>query len=376
MQTSFSSVICVADMNITRTLDQCLADLALPEVFVQRAKQISLVDGSGFLGLRPVTKLEESRALIYRFYVPSEFEEGVMRYVAEATDLKTGGRGCIFCQHVTLRRGTPLSFDTEKLEDLCGKREKFMQEEHAIISCIVSRGSGDYLAQAILELGVCVPVVFFGTGVGLRDRLGLLRITIPVEKEIIWFLVLRSDAELVEKTLISRARIDIPGKGFLYKSFVHAPVVNLRIRQGKRLHAASMEQVIAALDEARGSSDWRRLGPLKRESSVGASKTVHTRGLFFIGEEDEVETFRRTAMKNGARGATLNELEMYSYSGQGQAMESHSRNLCDIIMSPSNEEKLQEPVTQAGLYNPGASCVLEAFNVEMPFVIRRQEQEK
>ena len=370
MENAISSIICVADMNITGALDQALADLALPEVYVQRAKQISLLDKQGFLGLRPVTKLEESRALIYRMHVPSVYEEGVMRRIAEATDLSMGGRGCIFSQHINRYRGTPPSFDTEKLDRMCGRMNKLVSEEHALISCTVPRDSGDSLAQAILELGIGVPVVFFGIGAGLRDKLGLMRITIPVEKEIIWFIVSRSDADLVEKTLIPRARLDVPGNGFLYRFFVHAPVVNLRIRHGKRFHAATMEQVIAALDEVRGSSDWRRFG--SRKHDPGEKGNVNSRGLFFIGEEEEVDIFRHTAIQCGARGATFNSLEMRSYSAftREEAMESHSRQLCDIITSHEVEEKLRSSLAQTGLFAEGKSCVLKTFNVELPSIIR------
>ncbi|MDR1858548.1 MAG: hypothetical protein LBQ69_03675 [Treponema sp.] len=372
MGNEISSIICVADMNITKIVDQCLEDLALPEVFVQRAKQMSLADQQGFLGLRPGTKLAESRAVIYRAFVPSVYEDGVMRRIAEAANLVMGGRGCIFSQHIDFFRGTPLAFDTEKLDRLCGKA-KPSQEEHALINCVVSRGMGDHLVQAMLDLGVCVPVVFFGSGVGIRDRLGLLRITIPIEKEILWLIVPRSDAELVEKTLIPRARLDVPGQGFLYKSFVRAPVVNLRVRQGKRLHAATMEQVIAALDEVRGSSNWRRLGSYKQRSGY-ENKAIKARGLFFIGEEEDAEAFRKTAMENGARGATNNDLEMrcYSSSAGEQGMVSRSRELCDIIVSREVEEKLCDLLMQRGFFGEGSPSVLKSFNVEMPPTVYRR----
>jgi hypothetical protein len=373
METDFSSIFCVADMNISTALDQCLKELALPEVFIQRVKQISLVDKPGFLGLRPVTKLEESRALLYRILVPPIYMSGIMQRIIEATDLKIGGRGCILSQQISQYRDTPLSFDTEKLERLCGKTKKQAIEDHTLISCIVPRGSADTLTEAVLELGVCVPVVFFGSGVGLRDKLGLLRITVPVEKEIIWFIVPHSDAHLVEKTIIPLARLDVPGKGFLYKFSVHAPVVNLGIRHGKRIHAATMEQVIAVLDEVRGSSDWRRLGA--RLPGAGSSGKRNSRGLFFIGEEDETEIFRRTAMESGAKGATLNTLEMRPYCGESheQTMESRSRSLCDIIISRDIEGKLLENVFKTGLFNSGKSCVLKIFNVEITSTKRYQE---
>ena len=377
MQTDFSDIHCVADMNITGALDQCLKDLALPELFIQRAKQITLADKQRFLRLRPVTKLVESRALIYRIYVPSEYRDGVMARIVKATDLKMGGRGCIFTKQISLHRSAPLGFDTEKLDRLCGRTEKTAPEKHALISCTVPRGSGNSLAEAVLELGICVPVIFFGTGVGLRDKLGLMRITIPVEKEIIWFLVPRSDAELVAKTLIPRARLDVPGQGFLYKNYVYAPVVNLRIRQGKRMYAASMEQVIAAMDEVRGSSDWRRLGSRRQEGGGDENKS-NIRGIYFIGEEADVELFRKTAMECGARGATLNYLEMHSCDNllHGQAKESHSRQLCDIIAPQAVEEKLHERLTQTGFFDSGRSCVIKTFDAEIPATLHQRNIEQ
>jgi len=372
METDLSVIACIADIHIVSALDQCLSDLALPLVFVHHAKQISLIDKQRFLGLQPVTSLEENRALLYRVYVPTGYETGIMQRIIEATDLKMGGRGCIFSRTVHLLRGTPFSFDTDKLEKLCGKTDKHPPLDHSLISCTISRGVGEALAHAILELGVCVPVVFFGSGVGLRDKLGLLRITIPVEKEIIWFVVPRSDAELIERNLIPRARLDVPGQGFLYSTHVRAPVVNLRVRQGKRLHAATMEQVIAALDEVRGSSDWRRLGSRKNKSTSSIS-TINTRGVFFVGEEDEVERFRKLAMANGARGATLNALEMRSYNAADHhehGMISHSRQLCDIITSPEIENKILQAIAQSDLFNSKSTCALQTFNVETPSVIR------
>jgi hypothetical protein len=369
MQTDFSTIICIANVNITELLDRAFADLALPEVFVLHAKQMSLADKRRPFGLQPTTKLEESRALLYRFYVPARFEQGLMRRIAEVTDLRMGGRGSVFAMRGAIRRGTPLVFDEKKLEALCGAGEKPPQEDYALLCCTVPRGLGEFLSAAVLELGVCVPLIFFGEGMGLRDKLGLLRITIPVEKEIIWFLVPRPDAELVEKTLIPRARIDVPGHGFLYKIFVHAPAVNLRVRQGKRKHAATMEQVIAAIDEVQGSSNWRRLGTKAQGSPEdGKSKIDGKRGLFFIGEEEEVDIFRKTAMENGARGATLNHLEMRSYSAlsQEQTMGSHSRELCDIIIPSNLEEGILESIEETGILNSGRSCLLKVFSSETP----------
>ncbi|MCL2043992.1 MAG: hypothetical protein FWG89_07630 [Treponema sp.] len=370
MKTNYSCILCIADMHITGDLERILSDLAIPEVFIQRAKQMSLTDKqAGFLGLRQDAKLEESRALLYRIYIPSVYETGFVKLITEATDMKMGGRGSILAQRIGLFRFAASPFDTEKLEKSCGKSDKLPEEDHALITCIVPRGQGNLLAEAVLEMGICVPVIFFGTGVGRRDRLGLMRITVPVEKEIIWFIVPSSDASLVEKTVIPLARLDIPGRGFIYKTYVHAPAVNLRIRQRKRIHAATMEQVIAVLDEVRGSSDWRRIASKKQEIK---SKSDITRALFYIGEEEDVELFRKAAMENGARGATLSQIEARSYSAQTheQAMESHSRSLCDIVTYQTVEEKLMEYIAHSGFFDSRKSSVIKTFDAEIPAALK------
>jgi hypothetical protein len=372
MTTEFSSILCGADMNITDNLDNCLKDMALPEVFVQRAKQMCLIDRQGFLGFRPVTRLEENRALIYRINVPSKYEDGVIGRIVQTTDLQMGGRGSVFAMPIGLHRQESLSFDTDKLEKLLGGGGKLPHEEHVLLTCILPRGSGDSLARAILEQGVCVPVAFFGAGVGMRDKLGLMRITVPVEKEVLWFVVPHSDANHLEKTIITRARLDVPGQGFLYKFFVRAPVVNLRVRHGKQIHAATMEQIIAALDDVRGSSEWRRFGS-RMGGLQGKIKSDNNRALFFIGEDEDVETFRRMAMENGARGATLNQVEMRSYTAlkAEQVMESHSRSLCDIVTSRAIEEKLLENISGTNPFDSGKSWTLKTFDVELSSAIRR-----
>ena len=77
-------------------------------------------------------------------------------------------------------------------------------------------------------------------------------------------------------------------------------------------------------------------------------------------------------MECGARGATLNKVEMRSYlaSAHEQAMASHSRSLCDIITTPAVEEKIMEQISHADLFEEGSTCVLKCFNVDTPAVIR------
>jgi len=133
-----------------------------------------------------------------------------------------------------------------------------------------------------------------------------------------------------------------------------------------------MEQIIAALDEVRGSSDWRRFGSRKHDAA-SRNRSSSTRALFFIGEEEDVEIFRKVAIESGARGATLNELELRTYTAQTQdeAKESHSRLLCDIVITKAVEEKIMENIAKTNLLDGSRHCGLKTFDVEMPSVIRK-----
>jgi hypothetical protein len=133
-----------------------------------------------------------------------------------------------------------------------------------------------------------------------------------------------------------------------------------------------MEQIIAALDEVRGSSDWRRFGSRKLDSA-GKNRSSSTRALFFIGEEEDVEIFRNVAIESGARGATLNELDLRSYAAktQEEAKKSHSRLLCDIVTTREVEGKIMEQIAKTDLLEGNRHCALKTFDVEMPSLIRK-----
>ncbi|MDR0630040.1 MAG: hypothetical protein LBG24_10470 [Treponema sp.] len=354
-QTAFSKINCVVNSRVTPLIDKALKDLAIPEVYIQQAKQISLLDRSTWLGLRSSTTLEEARAVFYRFYVPTAYETGIMRRIAEAADLYLPGRGSIYAKTVSLRRKTPLAFDMEKLETLAGSGAPG-KDNYAVIYCIVQRGAASSLAATVLEMGLCVPLISFGQGMGLRDRLGLLRITIPVEKEVIYFIVPKIDAELLESVIIHKARLDLPGQGFLYKTYIRAVAVNLHVRRGKRHYAATMEQVIATLDDLRGSSDWRRLGASPTEKTEPETKEELI-CLSLIAEEGTLDVFGKAALDYGAGGATFIILELRSHQQDGEhSPSSHAREICDVVVSSDIKEHIVAGMQGAGFFdgeNPG-----------------------
>jgi hypothetical protein len=80
------------------------------------------------------------------------------------------------------------------------------------------------------------------------------------------------------------------------------------------------------------------------------------------------------AMENGARGATLNHMEMRSYRAaeEEQAMGSHSREFCDVIIPVSIERAIFDGLEKTGLFNEGRDCIMKILPVEMSAAIHRR----
>lgn len=341
---------------LSPAIDEALADMAIPEAFIQRGKQVSFIEHAGLLGLGSRLALSGARAEFYRFYVPAEFESAAARRVAEAADLYLPGRGSLFAETVTLLAASEPVFDPARIASSCPDRgcDKPL-DSHTVLCCIVQRGMGEALERTVLEMGLCVPVVSFGEGMGLRNKLGLLRITIPVDKEILYFIVPERVADFLEDLAVHKARLDRPGQGFIYRFNVRAYAVNLRVRSGKHNHAASMEQVISALDDLRGSSEWRRFAAAKpsRHGQHRAPAADSLVCLSLIAEEGSVGRFVRAAMDAGAGGATLVPLARRCYSdifatGTGT---SNARESCDLIIQRGISDAILDAVAAMGLFS-------------------------
>ena len=69
------------------------------------------------------------------------------------------------------------------------------QADLEAICCICEKGIADDIAKAALQSGAPGPTVTFGEGGGVRDKIPLLRITKGPEKEFVWCVVEKADAD-------------------------------------------------------------------------------------------------------------------------------------------------------------------------------------
>jgi hypothetical protein len=365
-RTEVSKITCAVDARLSHAIDSALGDMAIPEAFIQRGKQLSFLERSRLFGLGSRVDLSESRTELYRFYVPTVLESAAARRVAEAADLYLPGRGTLFAESVEILSSAEPVFDPVRIASSCPDSDCGKPlENHAVLCCIVQRGMGEALARTALEMGLCVPIVSYGEGMGLRNKLGLLRITIPVDKEILYFVVPERDADLMESVAVHKARLDRPGQGFIYRFNVRAYAINLRIRGGTRSHAASMEQVISALDVLRGSSEWRRFATTKT-ARKGKERVSADGGLVCLSltaEEGSVGACVRVAMEAGAGGATLVPLARRRYDGLQETDPANARESCDLIVNRALSDPILGAIEASGLFAETSHGMAELSSV-------------
>ncbi len=84
------------------------------------------------------------------------------------------------------------------------------------ITCIVERGKADAVVKAAMAAGAPAATISFARGTGIRERLGLLKIAISPEKEVIYIVAPHATADGIFDAMAKAGEIELPGKGFIY----------------------------------------------------------------------------------------------------------------------------------------------------------------
>ena len=90
------------------------------------------------------------------------------------------------------------------------------QTNQQLITCTVQRGKADDIVKAAMEAGAPAATIHFARGTGIRQRLGILRIVISPEKEVIQIVVSDQDVDSVFQALVEAGHLETPGMGFIF----------------------------------------------------------------------------------------------------------------------------------------------------------------
>ena len=336
-------ITCIVDRSLSPELASLLRGLDITGVFVQPGRSAVLRERRFALDPRKAVRLEEDPVEVVHFYVPRGQDAPLISYLAAELELAMPGRGSLFSEHVELHGSGPLFFRQDPLEGRAGPKVH-LQSGLVGLCCIVQRGEADTLAKAVLEMGLAVPVVTYGTGLGLRNKLGLLRITIPVNKEVLHLVVNRSDALEAFGYLTDAARLQHPGKGFLYMSPLRLGVINSKIYRGELHHLASTEQIVAAIDLLSKGTDWRRKAPAAGRKSKTRAYLSDLVNYTLVSNEGTAEQLVRWAMQAGAGGATVCRLRYDRFREQEGVPAFGARESSDLVVSKNLVTAVHEAI--------------------------------
>lgn len=301
---------------------------------------------------------------IVQFLVPEDKEDSVLKYLIAEGDLVR--RGTIYSENVDMPKANKHCL-VNHIHEVPSAPEVDMLNEITGVCCIVQRGQGQIIAEAVLESGLGAPNVTYGEGTGVRDKMGLLRITIPAEKELVWMTSSTYDIDVVMDTLIKAGKLDQPGKGFIYTFPLRKGLLNMQVSRGSQRSAANMEQIVSALDHLQGGIEWR-----KRESTSEANRTYLNDLIDFtlICDEGGADELVPVAMAAGAAGATITKMKHVGESAGIGEMEnylSRSRESCEMIVSKEVSDSIIQALEGVDAFGDKFHSQILIHNTEKAF---------
>ena len=284
-----------------------LSDNGVRHMLQSTSRGSLLNEGGGFFQkMFPPPAPEQE---LIQLLVPSSKLDKVMEDAVKAGRLNHTGAGAIFAmpclgdlQHTTdfpILEGSGASSDSDN----------YAADMEAII-CIVEIGTGDLMAEAALKSGSAGPTITYGEGGGVRDKIRLLRLTKGPEKEIVIAVVEKGESDKIFTEMARAGKIAEPGRGFMYTTPVNRGLINVSTTFSTGGAGASLDQIIAALDEIKGGKDWRLDAVSQEVHAKGAGKPklltdlTPLVGLFCLVHRDNYQSIYDAILNAGAGGVS------------------------------------------------------------------------
>ena len=87
-----------------------------------------------------------------------------------------------------------------------------------LITCVVQKDLAEPILEAAKNAGAQGATISYAQGTGVRERMGLLGVTIDEQKEVIRIVVSEEQSELIFETMYLAGQMDKPGKGIMFMS--------------------------------------------------------------------------------------------------------------------------------------------------------------
>lgn len=247
-----------------------------PARFVfELAARGTLVKDRWFQFLLPVISPEQE---ILQFLLPHDEVDVIMEQIVALAQLRLAGAGAVFSHELdsyTATEDFPVWQNGEHTE--AGLSMIKFKRNLVSITATVQSSISETVARAAIKAGAHGPTIHYCEGRGVRDRLGILRFTQNPDKEILRVIVDEMDSEAVFDTMATAGRLTEPGRGIIYMMPITKGMIKLPgVTQSAR-YAASMQQVIHAIDDLKGCADWRATSNLVDDTRASSG------ALSFLG---------------------------------------------------------------------------------------------
>ncbi len=256
---------------VTIVIDRKKTQMLVSAAVESGIRCILVLNGRGILHkekVGPFTMPGISPSLdILRFVAPSHSIEPLMAKMIHVGKLTHFGAGAIYTVPVgnTVYSGSP-PFSEITVDNVNGDREEYtLQEDLTLISCICQRGHAEEIAHSAMASGSPSPIIRFGYGHGIRDRLNFfLQLAINPNKEVIQVVVGAAESEKIFDSMVESGELEKPGKGIVTIHPVEKGLINTMSYQNTSPYPATMEQIIKAVDRLEGNTNWRKSGTVQR----------------------------------------------------------------------------------------------------------------
>ena len=282
--------------------------------------------------------------LLLQALVPDDNIEAVTSAAIQSGNLDKVGAGAVFsisCNdaHISNAFPTQISSDGNN-SDLPAQSQNL-----EAICCICEKGIADDITKAALQSGAPGPTVTFGEGGGVRDKIPLLRITKGPEKEFVWCVVEKSDADDIFSSMARAGKITEPGRGFMYSIPVHNGLINVSSTVSSSAHGANMEQIISALDDIKGNKEWRTSVDSGKTSSLKTTFLENLVGLYCIVPRDFYGDVYDAILDSGAPGVSTNFGVMIDAEDSEEGQHQNEEwALVYTSVGPSNVDSVRDSV--------------------------------
>ena len=276
--------------------------------------------------------------------VPNDKVDAVTEAAVSSGNLNRVGAGAVFVIDCNDARHTEKFPAATASGESNGSSSDYSADLEAIC-CICEIGIADDIAKAALESGAPGPTVTFGEGGGVRDKIPLLRITKGPEKEFVWCVVEKNEADEVFGNMARAGKITEPGRGFMYSIPVSSGIVNVSSTVSSSSHGANMEQVIAAIDEIKGGKDWRSGTDAGKGKALKTTFLENLVGLYCIVPRDNYSDVYDALLEAGAPGVSTNfGVMLDADSGDGEQAQNEEWAVVYTSLGPANVDKVRDAV--------------------------------